>query len=305
MKRFRFLGRRLFQAVISMWALATLTFVLLKIFPGSPYDEEISMHPSVQRQIENYYHLQQSSLQQYLQFMQHLVRGEFGSSQFFAGREAREVILQYFPTTATLSFFALTLAIVGALILALGSELSAWGRSVYQVVTNVFISLPLLLAGPLFIYLLGFHWDLLPVALLERPSSYILPVVVIAIKPMASLARLLQGSLHENAKQDYLRTARAFGFSPVAVLLKFNLRNALVPFVAYLGPLAALLLAGSTMVEVIFALPGLGSQFVEAVLNRDSAMVMGLTLFYGFFVFFFQMVVDLLLIILDPRLRSS
>lgn len=297
--------KRLSQTVLSLLVLVTLTFFLMKVFPGSPFDEEATLHPSVQLQLNQQYGLQYSWGEQYFYFFKQLVQGNLGVSQFYPGRDASEVILRYFPVTARLAILALAVAIVAALTLALWAIQSAWGYFVYQAVTLVFLSAPLLLAGPLLIYLLGFKFNLLPVALLEGPFSYIMPVLLIAMRPVASLSRLLFTSLQENLSSEYLRTARAFGFSETSILIRKNLRAALIPFVAHLGPLAALLLAGSVMVEIIFAIPGLGSQFVESVLNRDTTMVIGLTLFYGFFILGFQVVVDLAIGILDPRVRQQ
>jgi oligopeptide transport system permease protein len=290
---------------LSLWLLATLTFFMMKVFPGSPFDEEISLHPSVQQQIEIQYGLHQPIGKQYFTFLQGLLEGRFGVSQFFSGKDARDVIVQTFPVTLRIASMALALALMAALVLALVAHQWSWGYSLYEAVTLVFLSAPILLAGPLLIYLFGFHLNWLPVALLESPAAYVLPVLAVAMRPTASLARLLYTSLQDNLKNDYLRTAKAMGHSDLHILLKLNLRNSLIPMVAYLGPLAAVLLTGSTMVEIVFAIPGLGSQFVEAVLNRDSSMVIGLTLFYGFFILSFQLVVDLVMAGLDPRLRSQ
>jgi oligopeptide transport system permease protein len=300
-----FLAKRSLQMGLSLWLLATLTFFMMKVFPGSPFDDEISLHPSVQKQVEAQYGLNEPIQTQYLVFLKGLVHGNFGVSQFFVGKEAREVIVRTFPTTLKISSLALGLAMISALFLALVAHIGARGYVIYETITLILLSTPLLLAGPLLIYLLGFRLNFLPVALLESPASYVLPVFAVAMRPTASLARLLYTALQDNQQSDYLRTAKAMGHSELRILLKMNMRNSLIPVLAYLGPLAALLLTGSTMVEIVFAIPGLGSQFVEAVLNRDSSMVIGLTIFYGFFILFFQLIVDLGMAWLDPRLRKS
>ena len=297
--------RRLLQVLLSLWLLATITFFLMRAFPGSPFDDEVTLHPDVRAQLERQYDLGKSASEQYLKFLGGLVQGNFGTSQFFAGQDAKDIILHTFPVTLTLALGALLLAILAGALLSFWAVLSRPGYLAYEVITLSFLSTPILLAGPLLILVFGFRLNILPVALLESPLSYILPIIAVSLRPMASISRLLYTNLSDNHREDFLRTSRALGFSEVQILLKWNLRNSLVPLLAYLGPLAAVLMAGSTMVEVVFGIPGLGSQFVESVLNRDSSMVIGLTLFYGFFILIFQLVVDVLVAVLDPRVRAD
>lgn len=297
--------RRLMQGLFSLWLLATITFFLMKFFPGSPFDDEVTLHPNVREQLERQYGLDQPWAHQYLVFVKTLVRGEFGASQFFAGQEARQVILKTFPVTLKISFLALIIALLGGFQIGFFAMLSKTGYLLYELMTLSLLSTPILLVAPLMIYIFSFQLNLLPVALLDGPTSYILPVLAVSLRPLAALARLFYTSMSDNNMSDFLRTARAQGFSERSILLKWNFRNSLMPVLSYLGPLSATLLAGSTMVEVVFAIPGLGTQFVEAVLNRDASMVIGLTLFYGFFVLIFQMIIDMLVAWIDPRTRAQ
>lgn len=200
---------------------------------------------------------------------------------------------------------AITLAIFCAFLLAFAGHYNRFGKRIFEFSTITLLSTPILLLGPLMIYLFGFYFDLLPVALLEKPSSYILPVLILSLKPMSSLARLLYYSINENLNLEFVLTHKSFGFSDFRIYAKYVLKNSIIPFVSYLGPLCAVMLTGSTMVEIIFALPGLGTQFVEATLNRDSSLVVGLTLFFGFFVLIFQCLVDLTVWVLDPRAKLA
>lgn len=298
------LVRRLLQTALSLLVLVTLTFFLLKLFPGSPFDEEISLHPSVQEQVEKNYGLQQSWVKQYIVYTGQLLQGHLGVSQFFKDKTVESVLRAHLPTTLILTLSSLVFSSVVAVLLAMMARFSVVGFVLYETLSLFFLSVPTLLAGPLLIYLFGFYWNLLPVALLEGPSSYVLPILVLSFKPIASLTRLLEVQLSENSRSDDLRTMEGLGVSKLRLLLKYNLKKSLIPFVSYWGGLAGIMLGGSAMVEIIFSIPGMGSQFIEAVLNRDTSLVIGLTLSYGFFIFIFQFLVDLLLPLLDPRLRS-
>lgn len=289
--------------LFSLWILLTLTFLLLRFFPGSPFDEEVSLHPSVQAQIEATYHLHRPVYEQYFHYMNDLIHGNLGVSQFFAGKTVSSIILAYVPNTLILNFLALTLAFVVAVLLALwGLQEHRGARGSFEAITLCLLSMPTLLAGPILILVFG-HWlNLFPVALLEQPSSYVLPVIVLAIKPIASLSRLLESSLRQNSVGDDLRTMKAMGVSPWRILTKYNLKKSLVPAFSFFGGLAAVMMGGSAIIEIIFALPGMGSQFIEAVMNRDSSLVLGLTLCYGSFILVFQCLIDLTLPLLDPRI---
>lgn len=299
------IGRRIIQTLISLFVLTSLTFFLLKFFPGSPFDEEISLHPSVQQQIESLYRLHQSWWQQYLSYFSQLLQGHLGVSQFFQDKSVESVLAGHLPVTLALSALTLCFSSVVAILLAIFSRLSQVGKWTHELVSLFFLSVPTLLAGPLLIYLFGFYWNLLPVALLEMPSSYILPVLVLSLKPIASLARLLEIQLSENARLDDLKMMEGLGVSRLRLLLKYNLKKSIIPFVSYWGGLAGVMLGGSAMVEIVFSIPGMGSQFIEAVLNRDTSLVIGLTLFYGFFIFAFQLLVDIVLPFFDPRMRKT
>lgn len=299
----KYIIRRALQTLFSLWLLASISFFLLQIFPGSPFDDEISLHPSVVEQINRTYGLDKSTISQYTQFLLALGQGNFGASQFYQGKQAGDIILNFFPTTLILSSLSLAFALCVGVALALLSELNRIGYLIYESLTLLLLSMPLLLLGPLLIYIFAFYFNLLPAALLEDPSSYILPVVVLSLKPLSSIARIFRTSLMQVKMTDYNRTRRAFGFSEANILFKSTLRNSLIPLISYLGPLAALMLTGSTMVEIVFAIPGMGTQFIDAALNRDASLVIGLTLFYGFFIFIFQWVVDVLISILDPRVQ--
>jgi oligopeptide transport system permease protein len=297
----RVLVVRFLQTLFSLWLLATITFFLMKVFPGSPFDDEIQLHPTVLEKVEKAYGLQENTIVQYFIFLKNLSLGQFGSSQVFLEKDAKEVILEHFPVTLSLAVLSFITSFLIGTFIALSSFYSRLTEKFYDSLTLILVSIPIVLAGPALIYFFGIYLQWLPVALLEEGKSYILPVLIISLRPISSIARILKNSLQESLSADYSRTLRSFGFSQNYILFKSAFKNSLIPLLAYLGPLCAGLLAGSTVVEILFAIPGLGTQFVEAALNRDASMVLGLTVFYGFFIYIFQWLVDLLILVVDPR----
>lgn len=296
---------RALVTVLSMWALLTLTFILLQFFPGSPYDDEIELHPTVQEQIRASLGLDRSAIEQYFNYFSRVLQGDLGVSQIYPGRSVRDVIVTHFPTTLRISGFALLLALVfsiGGTLLALSSKL---GRALFQPVAVVVLSLPTLFVGPLFILYFGVYLRWFPAALLSGPLSYVLPVFLLSLRPAAGLSRLLWNAMEEAGRTMDIQFMRGMGVSEERLRMKYILRKSVVPYLSYLAYVSAGLLAGSAIIEVLFAIQGMGSQFIDAVLNRDATIVLGLTLFYGFFVMLFQFVFECIVLLLDPRLRDS
>lgn len=297
--------RRFLLTIVSMWALLTLTFVLLQLFPGSPYDDEIQLHPTVQEQVRASLGLDQSPWQQYLTYSSHVLRGDLGVSQIYKGRTVQDIIALHFPATLQLTSCALVLALflsVGGTLLA--QSWSAAGR-IFQIVVISILSLPTLFIGPLLILVFGVQLQWFPTALLTTPISYVLPVFLLSLRPAAGLARLLWSSMEEARQTMDIQFLRGLGVSEPRLRMKYVLKKSTVPFLSYLAYVSSGLLAGSAVVEVLFAIQGMGSQFVDAVLNRDATVVIGLTLFYGFFVMLFQFVFECAVVALDPRLRDA
>jgi oligopeptide transport system permease protein len=287
-----------------LWIVATLTFLLLRIVPGGPFDAEKNLPPSIVANIKAKYHLDKPLLEQYSLYIERLALGDLGVSYKYVDRSVNDILLAAFPVSLTLGGLALLLAI--AVALPLGT-LAAVGRGTLVdtfciLLSTIGVSLPGFVVGTLLIYIFGLSLKLLPVALWESPSHIILPVITLAFGPCAYLSRLTRASVLEVLEKDWVRTARSKGLPYRITIFRHVLRNALIPVTTVLGPLTAILITGSFVVEYIYAIPGMGRFFITAVSNRDYDLVIGTTLVFAFLLVIANTVVDLIYQILDPRI---
>ena len=299
----RYLIHRFFEGFITLFFLILLCYMMIRIVPGSPLSSDLRVSDAIRTQVLQYYHFDQSLPEQLWGYLQNLLRGDLGPSFYFQGQNVQQVIGSTFPITFTLGFFALVLAVilgfVFAIILSINKN-SHSGRFLSLSLTAV-ISMPVFFIAPLLIYFLALQWNLLPAALLETPSSWILPVVTLSLKPMANIALLVHHWIEENMNLDYVRTVKAKGFSLQYALRRHVIKNVMVSFLGYLTPIAASLLTGSFIVEIIFGIPGMSYYFVTAILERDYPLITGITLTFGFILISLQFIFDLLIYRLDPR----
>ena len=299
----RYLIHRFFEGFITLFFLILLCYTMIRIVPGSPLSSDLRVSDAIRTQVLQYYHFDQSLPEQLWGYLQNLLRGDLGPSFYFQGQNVQQVIGSTFPITFTLGFFALVLAVilgfVFAIILSINKN-SHSGRFLSLSLTAV-ISMPVFFIAPLLIYFLALQWNLLPAALLETPSSWILPVVTLSLKPMANIALLVHHWIEENMNLDYVRTVKAKGFSLHYALRRHVIKNVMVSFLGYLTPIAASLLTGSFIVEIIFGIPGMSYYFVTAILERDYPLITGITLTFGFILISLQFIFDLLIYRLDPR----
>jgi oligopeptide transport system permease protein len=298
---------KIFETVTSLVLLATLTFFLLKFLPGAPFDDERSLNPTVLSKLNEQWKLNDAWYVQAVSYITSVAQGHMGVSMARPERTVSEILWQGLANTFTINAISLILVVCGALALAVlsmryrGSLLDTF----VDQAAIALVALPVMFWGPLLIYFFGFYLGILPVALLGSPAHYILPVLTMSARPLASLTRLLKNSLIETDRFEYVRTARAKGLSPWRVLIHHVLRNSMIPFLSYLGPLCVSILSGSVLVEILFAIPGLGSEFLSALNDRDYTLIAGVTFFYGFFLIIINSVLDLIVKIIDPRLRED
>ncbi|GIX22623.1 MAG: peptide ABC transporter permease [Gammaproteobacteria bacterium] len=304
----RFIAGRLLQAIPVLWVIVTLTFFLVRLAPGGPFDTERAVSPEVRAALEAHYGLDAPLWRQYLDYLAGVLRGDFGPSFKYANRSVTELIAAGFPVTAELGLWALSIAVL----LGVGAGLIAalrprrWPDHLAMSAAMLGICLPSFVLGPLLALLFGIVLGWLPVSGWGlTPGDKILPALTLGAGYAAYLARLTRGGLLEMLSQDFVRTARAKGAGELRVLLVHALRGGLVPVVAFLGPAAAGLLAGSFVVETVFQIPGLGRFFVQAAFNRDYTMVMGMTVFFSTLIVLFNLLADIALVWLDPRLRGA
>lgn len=303
----RFILKKLIEVTASLLFLTVLTFVLLKALPGGPFDQDTALNPLVKQKIMEHWNVEASLVAQGRSYFLGILTGDLGVSMARPDRSVVEIISQGVANTLALNGISLILILFGALGISLFAVRyrDSWFEGVVDQTVIAFLSLPSLFWGPLLIFLFGFYWNILPVAFLLTPLHYILPIATLSLRPLASLIRILKNTLIDNLGHDYVRTAHAKGVSVWRILIVHVLKNSLIPFLSYSGPLIVSLLSGSFLVEMLFAIPGLGSEFISALNDRDYTLIMGLTLFYGVSLIVVNSIIDILLRIVDPRLREQ
>ncbi|ROH91981.1 oligopeptide ABC transporter permease OppB [Stagnimonas aquatica] len=300
---------RLLTALPTLLLLVTLSFFLMRLAPGGPFDGERSLPPEIEASLRAEYHLDEPLPQQYLRYLGGLLRGDLGPSFQYQGFRVRELIAAGLPVSLSLGLLAMALALLlgGATgVVASLRPGSVLDRGLMSL-AMLGISVPSYVVGPLLVLLFAVLLRWLPAGGWEpgRWSDLLLPVLALALPQIAAIARLLRGSMLEVLRQPYIRTARAKGLPESRVVLVHALKPALLPVLSYLGPATAGLITGSVVVEQVFGLPGIGRYFVQGALNRDYTLVLGVVLVYGAMIVLFNFLVDLLYGLLDPRLRRA
>ncbi len=303
----RFILRRLATFIPILLVIVTLTFFLVRLAPGGPFASERAVSEEALRQIEAHYNLDAPLWRQYVDYVAGLLRGDLGPSLKRPSRTVAEWIWIKFPVSLELGLYALIVAIGIGLPAGI---LAAWRPNTWTDYLPMSLSMggiciPNFVLGPLLVLFFAVRLEWLPVALWETPSDKILPALTLGAMYAAYIARLTRTGLLDTLTQDFIRTARAKGLSEARVVLRHGLRGALQPVVAFLGPAAAGMLTGSFVVEDIFRVPGLGTEFINAALNRDYTMILGAVLVFAVLILVFNLVVDLIQAWLDPRLRHA
>jgi oligopeptide transport system permease protein len=298
---------RFFHGLIVLWVVATLTFALLRVAPGGPFDSERKLPPEVLANLEAKYHLDEPLIQQYLRYLGGIARGDFGPSYKYLDRGVTDIIIDTLPTSVLLGGLALLFALFVSFPAGL---LAAYYRDsvidrVCMFVASLGISLPNFILGALLIWVVALQLGWLQAGRWADWSSAILPAITLGAAPAAYLAALLRSTLVEALGEDFVRTARAKGLKESIVLGKHALGNSLIPVLTVMGPLTAALLTGSFVVEYVFAIPGMGRFFISAVTDRDYPLIMGVTLVYTALLVCANLIVDVLYGYVDPRIRTE
>jgi len=296
--------RRLLVFLLSLWAIATLTFLLMRAIPGDPLAAEQAMPEAVMESLRSHYHLDEPLITQYFRYMGGLLKGDLGPSFTYKEQTVAQIIARGFPISALLGAEALLIALGSGILLgAIGAFYRGqWRGRLAMGAALLCICLPSFLLAALLQFILAVKLPLLPVARWGGFSHTLLPALALAALPMGFIARLVRTSLLEELPKEYLLLCRAKGLSEGVILWRHCLRGALLPLVSYLGPLIANISVGSFAVEKIFAIPGMGQWFVHAIYHRDYSLIMGLSLFYGVLLLVAIFFVDLAYRWLDPRI---
>ncbi|KKC48706.1 MULTISPECIES: ABC transporter permease [Paenibacillus] len=303
---FRFIVRRLINIVISLVVLASATFFLMKAVPGNPFLNEKNSQATIDAMMK-YYGLDKPLWQQYLTYMKNLFQGELGESLKTPGRFVTDIISQSFGNSLKLGLVAVVVSVIVGV--ALGMIAAMYNRKLIDkiavFVAILGISIPNFVVGSVMQYLLGVKVTWFNVAGLAGPMDYVLPTIALSALPIAFITRLTRSSMLEVLTADYIRTAKAKGLSPMRIVLRHGLRNAILPVVTYLGPMSANVITGSVVVEKIYAIAGLGKFFTDSIANRDYPLIMGITLFYAVILMVARFLADIGYALVDPRMKKS
>ena len=300
---FRYFIKRVVYGIPVLITVATITFFIMHIVPGGPFDREKKLPPEIIANIEAKYHLDKPVWQQYLLYMKQIVKGDLGPSYKYTGRDVSDIIRDTFPVSLVLGLCAVLVTLglgVPAGILSAYRPNSLLDRFCIFTAT-LGISVPSFVLGTILILLFSnyFHW--FPPALWESPRHAVMPALALGAGFAGYIARLTRSTILEALSSDYIRTARAKGLSEPVVLLKHALKNSISPIVSVMGPLTAGLVTGSFVIEYIFSIPGMGNYFITAVTNRDYPLIMGVTLVYAVLIVLANIAVDMIYRLLDPR----
>lgn len=300
----KFLTRRLIAMVITLWVIATLTFILAKVIPGGPFTKEKALPPAVLRNIEAKYHLNDPLWKQYFDYLKNLLKGDLGPSFRYEALTVNDIIKKGFPVSAFLGAVALLIAVglgIPAGIISAYKQ-NFWQDNFVMFFSILGISIPNFILATTFMYFFSLKLHIFPTAGWGNIGNVILPAVTLAAYPTAYIARLTRSSMLDVLNQDYIKTARSKGLSEFKVLIVHSLKNAVLPVVTYLGPLIAAVFTGSFVVERIFFIPGLGRYYVTSIYDRDYTVILGTTIFYAAFLIIANFVVDIVYAIIDPRI---
>jgi len=297
--------KRVLSAILTLFLVATLTFFLMYLVPGGPFLSEKAPSQQTLKALQEKYGLDQPVHIQYLNYMKRLIRGDLGTSLKMRGQEVNNIIKTRFPVSARIGLMAVVLAICVGIPMGSVAALNRgkWFDKLIMFLSTMGIAIPGFVVATVLMFFFGVRLHILPTFGLTSPLHYILPVTALAFYPTAYISRLMRSSMLDVLGQDYMRTARAKGLSQFISLFKHALRNAVLPIVTYLGPMLANILTGSFVVEKIFTIPGLGSQFVGSITDRDYPLIMGTTIFLAFLLITMNVIVDIAYKIIDPRIK--
>lgn len=300
-----FILRRLLIIIPMALLVVSVTWGLIRLAPGNFYSDERSLPPAIEENIKRKYGLDKPVYQQYLIMMGNVVRGDFGDSLKYQGQSVNEIIFRHLPYSATIGvlayFLALFLGLSAGIVAALRQNSAFDYGSMATAMLG--LSVPNFVLGPILVIVFALWLFWLPPARWGGISNLILPVITLSAIYAAYIARLTRAGMLEVMRSDYIRTARAKGLDEKTVLLKHGLRGGIVPVVSFTGPALAHLLAGTVVVERVFAIPGLGNIFIQSVLNRDEPLTLGIVAFLSILIMIFNLAVDISYGFLDPRIR--
>ena len=300
----KYVVKRIALAIVTIWAVATLTFFLMNMVPGGPFLSEKAVSPQATAALEAKYGLDRPIGEQYVTYITGAAHGDFGDSLKQRGRTVSGIIKNKFPVSAKIGGISVLVSLVVGVFLGCIAALKR-GKfldSLISVISTMGIAVPSFVICTVLMYFFGVKFRVLPTMGLTTWKHYIMPVAALAFYPTAYIMRLMRSSMLDVLGQDYMRTAKAKGLSGKVQLFKHALRNAILPVVTYVGPMLAYTVTGSFVVEKIFTIPGLGGEFIGAIQGRDYTLIMGTTIFLATLIIVMNVVVDIVYKLIDPRI---
>ena len=301
----KYIAKRIGLAIVTIWAVATITFFLMNLVPGGPFLSEKAISPQATAALEAKYGLDKPLFQQYLTYIKDALHGDFGDSLKQRGRTVMDIIKMKFPVSARVGGVSVLVSLILGVPLGCIAALKRgkFADSLSSVVATCGIAVPSFVICTLMLYFFGVKLQILPTMGLTTAKHYVMPVMALAFYPTAYIMRLMRSSMLDVLGQDYMRTAKAKGLAGGKILFKHALRNAILPVITYVGPLLAYTVTGSFVVEKIFTIPGLGGEFIAAINGRDYTLIMGTTIFLATLIILMNVVVDIVYKLVDPRIK--
>lgn len=305
----KYILKRLLYMVLTLWVITTLTFFLMKMLPGTPFDAErlALMSESQRNALMASYGLDKPVVQQYFIYLGNILTGNFGTSFTYVNQRVADVVVKRLAPSVLVGVQACVLGITTGLIFGI---MAAWYHNtiadyITMVLAVLGVSVPNFVVAALMQYYMGYKWGVLPVAFWSDWSCSIMPTLALSFTALAQVARFMRTEMLEVLGQDYIITARAKGLSSGKVLTRHAIRNSLIPVVTVVGPIVVNLLTGSLAVESIFCVPGIGSLFVDSIKANDYSVIMAITIFYSAFYMIVVLLMDVTYQLIDPRIRLS
>ena len=304
---FKFILKRILEAIPTMLVLITVSFFLMRFAPGSPFSSERTLPPQVMANINAKYGLDKPVFEQYLTYLTNVIQGDLGPSFKYKDFTVNELVASALPVSAKIGAFAFIFALIFGVFVGTMAALRQNTWLDYSIMSTAMIGvvLPSFVLAPGLIYLFSIDLGWFPAGgWLDGSLKYmVLPVLGMSMLYVATFARITRGSMIETLNSNFIRTARSKGLSFPYIVMKHALKPAMLPVVSYMGPAFVGIITGSVVIETIFGLPGIGKLFVNAAFNRDYSLVMGVTILIGFLFILFNAVVDILLAYIDPKIR--
>lgn len=300
-----YFAKRIASSIPTLFIIISIAFFMIRLAPGGPFDSERPVPPEIAANLEKVYHLNDPLPVQYGYYLLNVLKGDFGPSFKYHDFTVSELIAQGFPVSIKLGLLAILLSLLVGVSLGVIAALRQNSAIDYLVMGLAMtgITIPNFVMAPILILLFGVFWGLLPTSGWGELKHMVLPVIVLSLPQIATVARMTRASLIETLNMPYIRTAKAKGLPTKLILSRHASRATLLPILSWLGPATAAIITGSVVVETIFGLPGIGRHFINGALNRDYTLVMGVVVFYGSLIILMNLLVDLFYAWLDPRIK--